>query len=186
MPTSPNNNEETFEWLRRAKAQNKKYPSLCLKLAREARRIPSMYPSALTAAKATPMSERVQRQDNWRRGMVAFFDAPSDSNPYGHIATLSDRKGGVWYCYSNVSGGLVRVVPITLFTESWGDPVQFAATWLNGYDLDLPDKKPSKKPPRPKSHVLQELQQDLKRAKDNNNDKRAKVLQRDINWLKKQ
>jgi len=118
----------------------------CLKVCRTARAIPSKYPSAKAAQDATPKKYRVQKVRDLRRGMVLFFDDPNDSNKFGHIVTMVGRvRGGdpdnlhdVLVESNSVVKGKVVVVRGDYFTEHWGDPFQFGATWLNGQELDTP------------------------------------------------
>lgn len=129
------------------------WQALCLKLQRSGRNLPGVFPSAFAAMMGTPMSERVYDRDKWQQGMVVYIDDPHDSNTFGHIAGLRvNKKNGTWLVWTNdafVRGG-VSCVDVDWFKPNWGDPVQFAATSLNGFDLILPQKpvltKPSKHP----------------------------------------
>ena len=132
------------------KSPSKNWHGLCLQLQRTARAIPAVYPSALAAQHATPKTERVLHYSDLTRGMVAYFDDPDDSNPYGHIVTVagwdgpkSDLDNLLVYSNDVVAGreGAVGLVPGTFFAKHWGDRFVFGATWLNGYnfaDLDQP------------------------------------------------
>lgn len=139
------NTEQTIEWLRgQVESKSTAWKGYCLKLCREARGLPAVYPSALAAAQATPREDRVFNKRDLRRGMVAYFDDPNDGNPYGHIVTIAGRKRGTdeIVCFSNdVKGpGLVSRTNIVFFPRYWGDSFQFGATSLNGFDLLLPDR----------------------------------------------
>jgi len=122
----------------------------CLQLAREARRLPAVYPTALAAANATPKTERIYEVSRFRRGMVLYYDDPNDSNAAAHVATMAGWKNNkitgrlsdtlVW-SPDVIPGkeGAVGLVAGDYFPRYWGDPLLFAATWLNGYnfaDLD--------------------------------------------------
>jgi hypothetical protein len=122
---------------------------MCLKVCRTARDIGPMFLTAKQAQDATPKEHRIYKVENFRRGMIAFFDDPNDSNTAGHIATMVGRiRGGdvdkledtLWETNSVVSGQLV-VVRGDYFVEHWNDKLQFASTWLNGQVLDVPAKK---------------------------------------------
>jgi hypothetical protein len=87
------------------------------------------------------------------------------------------------------------LVPTTHFTHGWGDPWLFAATSLNGWDLDL--STPHHKPPAPKPEfsdkdiretVLKSfsyLKEAKKQAEKNKQHHRAELFQRDIDFIKK-
>jgi hypothetical protein len=189
MPTSPNSTREAMAYLRGQRSSGAKWSQLCLALTRTARDIPPRYPSALAAQLATPAEDRIRDQKNWRRGMVAFFDNASDGNPYGHIATLATRdRNGIWLTWSNIVGGAVRLVPITLFTHGWGDPAQFAAVSLNGYDLKGFETQTSVKSKATREGALANAVRTL-RTEAEIQDKRehparAKALRKDIEILR--
>ena len=189
MPTSPRNTAQAIDWLKGQRAGGHTWPSLCLALTRNARGIPALYPSALAAQTGTPKNHRFPNQAQWRRGMVAYFDNPGDGNPYGHIATLAYKgKDGVWRAWSNVTGGKVALVPITLFTHSWGDPAQFASDHLNGYDLkSLVDRPPTPLEQFEKTlrGAVQDLRAEAERQDKRGHAKRADLLRRDIRLLRK-
>lgn len=149
MTNAPRTGDQACSWLyAQTRKPSKNWHQRCLELARTARSIPSLYPSALSAAHGTPKSERVLNYADLERGMVAYFDDPNDANPYGHIVTVAGWRGprsnpGNLKVYSNdvVAGqpGSVGIVPGTFFKAHWGDSFLFGATWLNGYnfaDLD--------------------------------------------------
>jgi hypothetical protein len=140
--------DETLSYLRSQHTSGSTaWRALCLKLQRVARGLPAAYPSALSAQHATPREHRVYDLGDVKQGMVAYFDDPDDSNPYGHITCVAGRtKDGELLHWTNDAAGPGRVslVRHSFFARYWGDQFQFAATWLNGYALDLPQKR---KPP---------------------------------------
>ncbi|HEU5092707.1 MAG TPA: hypothetical protein VFT30_08475 [Nitrospira sp.] len=122
---------------------------MCLKVCRTARDIPARYLTARQAQDATPREHRVERVADLRRGMVGYFDDPNDSNTAGHIATMVGRVKGadvndlndtLWETNSVKANELV-VVRGSYFAVHWGDRFYFGATWLNGFELDVPAKK---------------------------------------------
>lgn len=124
------------------------WKQLCQKLARSARNIPAMFPSALSSAQGTPERYRVRNVADLKKGMVAYFDDPNDSNPFGHIVTVHGRDAnGNVLVWSNMADGTVKLVQFDWFRKNWGDSFQFGATWLNGVELNLP--KPPAPPARP-------------------------------------
>lgn len=140
-PNAPATRAEQFQFLRDQIAGPLKWKALCLSLARQAPGLPAIYPSALAAQHATPASRRYPLA-RARRGMVAYFDDPNDSNRFGHIVTVAgwDGKGrtlGDLIVVSNDAKrtGGVDVVRGSFFPEHWGDAFVFATDWLNGYDL---------------------------------------------------
>lgn len=135
------NTLQTNLWLREQHTSGaSQWYQQCLRLTRTARNIDALYPTAISAQHATPEKYRVYRKINVKRGMVAFFDDPNDSNPFGHVATVQGRHpDGSLYCWSNdIIPGKVSLVPLNFFPAHWGDNFQFAATWLNGVVLDMP------------------------------------------------
>lgn len=137
---------------------------MCLKICRTARNIPAMYPSAVTAQNATPAKYRVTKLESIKPGMVMYFDDPRDSNPFGHIVTVAaTRNGGkklgdiLTWTNSVVANKLVKVWA-DYFPTKWGDEFKFAATWLNGVELDLPDEPA----PRPSLPRLRDAIEDVK------------------------
>lgn len=138
---------ETMAFLRgQAKSGSTSWGNLCLKLQRMARGLPAVYPSALAAQEATPKDKRIRELSKIKRGMVCYFDDPNDSNPYGHITAVAgvDKQTGELLHWTNDAKGYgtVALVRHSFFQTYWGDSFQFASTWLNGYDLDLPKPKP--------------------------------------------
>lgn len=153
MTNAPRTGTEAVAWL---KAQQKSgttaWHGLCLSLARHARGIPALYPSALAAAHGTPKSERILYVSQLRTGHVVYFDDPNDGNPYGHIATVAgwvgphtDSNNCIVGSSDVVAGkpGAVGFVPITWFHKHWGDRFMFGAGWLNGYNFHDLDAKPT-------------------------------------------
>lgn len=135
----------TLEFLRgEIREDSREWKALCQKLARTARDLPARYPSALAAQEATPMDRRVYDVRDVRQGMVAFFDDPNDSNPFGHVTTVWGRaKSGELVHGTNdarVPGG-VSITRHSFFPENWGDAFQFASDWFNGVDLMMKQPK---------------------------------------------
>jgi hypothetical protein len=118
---------------------------MCLKICRTARGLPAKYGTAKEAQDATPAKYRVTKVSDIRKGMVAYFDDPHDSNKAGHITTVVGRVKGadkddlndVLVETNDVKSGQIVVVRATYFEQHWGDPFQFAATWLNGHAFDV-------------------------------------------------
>lgn len=133
----------TNQWLRAEdRANTHNWYRQCLKMTRTARNIPAMYPTAFSAQHATPGKYRIYKMENVKRGMVAYYDNPYDGNPYGHVVTVQGRhRDGTLYCWSNdvVGPGMVSLQPMAFFPGQWNVKFQFAATWLNGVVLDMPD-----------------------------------------------
>lgn len=150
------NTEQTLAWLRNQHdIGSTAWRAKCLQATRTARNLPAVYPSALAAQHATPMSDRVYDRDQWVPGMVVFIDDPDDSNPFGHVVTLRTGPKAsspllTWTNDAFVSGG-ISCVDVDWFERHWGDKVQFASRSLNGFALDLPEmtapKHPRPKPP---------------------------------------
>lgn len=190
---APRNGKQAAAFMRLQHRTGKKWPSLCLSLQRQGRGLPGVYPSALSAALATPRSERVTKISGLRNGMVVYCDDPNDSNPYGHIAFVAGWDGAksnpdnLW-CWSNVSGGAVELVRFTLFTRGWGDNFQFGATWLNGYDFADFNAKP--KPRHPSlgdnyRHAIDDVEKALAYHKKKGNKKLVEALENDIVRMRK-
>lgn len=152
VPDARNNWRETLDWYKTHQTASQigfDPDGMCLKVCRTARGIPPKYLSALEAQKATPKKHRVTKVADFRKGMVGYFDDPRDSNRFGHIATMIGRVKGfdpnsmhdtLWETNSVVANQVV-VVRGDYFAKHWGDKFRFAATWLNGYELDIPGKK---------------------------------------------
>jgi hypothetical protein len=185
---APRNGQQAADFLRTQHERGSNWPSLCLSLQRQARGLPGVYPSALSAALATPKSERVTKISGLKRGMVAYCDDPNDSNPYGHIFFIVGWNGpktsaNSVLTWSNVAGGEVEMVRMTHFTEGWGDNFQFGATWLNGYDFADFNAKP--KPRHPKlgdnyMHAIEDIEKALRFHKQKGHDGIAKMLRHDL------
>lgn len=144
---APRTSEQAADFMIRQHEIGARWSQMCLSLQRTARGLPAVYPSALSAAMATPLSERVMRVSDLRRGMVAYSDDPNDSNKFGHIYFIAGWSGSKdsldnLLTWTNVVGGAVEIVPITYYRANWGDSFQFGATWLNGYDFAEFDKPP--------------------------------------------
>lgn len=128
---------------------------MCLKICRTARDIPARYPDAKTSQDNTPKEYRVYDVAKLRRGMVLYFDDPNDSNRFGHIVTMIGRVKG-FKDWSNLDDVLVEtnsvvanqvvIVRASYFKQHWGDDFKFGATWLNGFELDVPAKKTQPRP----------------------------------------
>lgn len=126
---APRNTNETAAFL---KSEHDKgsldWYLLCLSLQRQARGLPAVYPSAISAALATPERERVHNVSDLRRGMVGYCDDPNDSNPYGHIFFIAGRsKSGTILTWTNdaLRSGGVDVVPLDFYNKRWGDTFHF-------------------------------------------------------------
>lgn len=128
---------------------------MCLKICRTAAGKAAVYPSALEAQRNTPEAHRVRKVRDLRKGMVLYYDHPSDSNPYGHIVTMIGRVKGadpdslrdVLVETNDVKANEVVVVRGDYFPQHWGDPFVFGATWLNGSEIDYSGRTKSKPPP---------------------------------------
>lgn len=142
LPDAPSTRAEQFAFLRKAHDGPNVWRALCLSLARQAPGLPAVNPSARAAAEATPKAHRVPKVADLRRGMVAYFDDPNDSNTFGHIVTVAGWAGKgrtlndllVWSNDAARSGG-VDMVRGSFFPTHWGDDFQFGAISLNGYML---------------------------------------------------
>lgn len=171
--------KETLQWYRENQTAAEigfNPDGMCLKVCRTAREIPARYLTARIAQDATPKEHRVHEVANLRRGMVGFFDDPTDSNTAGHIATMIGRVKGadvgslhdtLWETNSVKAGELV-IVRGDYFEKHWGDRFYFGATWLNGFELDIP----AKKAPAPTGKVR------LKNFRESSPNWDVKILQR--------
>lgn len=133
---APRGTEDAARFLREAHDGPLTWERMCLSLQRQARGLPVVYPSALTAAAATPEEDRVYEVKDLKRGMIAYSDDPSDANPYGHIYFICGRnKNGVMMTWSNdvKRRGGVDLVPLSFYQNKWGDGFQFGATSLNNF-----------------------------------------------------
>ena len=184
---------ETMSYLRgQASSGSTAWQGLCLRLQRTARGLPGVYPSAIAAAEATPRDRRVILQSKVVRGMVAYWDDPNDSNPYGHITAVAGRDpntGELLHWTNDAAGpGRVSLVRHSFFPQYWGDSFLFATDWLNGYDLDMPEKKPA----LPLAHGAPRIQDAIKRLekaaaahREKGHTRLVKALERDITHLHK-
>jgi len=175
--------DETMAFFRgEAASGTTKWRGLCLMLQRIARDIGPMFPSAISSAHATPEEFRVYDLGDVKRGMVAYFDDPNDSNPYGHIVGVAGRnKDGELLTWTNDAAGpgKVSLVRASFFPNYWGDHFLFAATWLNGVPLDM--KQPVKQPKlgvRIK-HAIADLDKAIAYHKQHDHPVLVKALKRD-------
>lgn len=189
------NTKDTMSYLRhQASSGTTAWEGKCLVLTRSARGIPPVYPSALAAQEATPFLHRVHNLPAVRRGMVAYWDDPNDSNPFGHITTVAGRNkaGELLHWTNDASGpGRVSLVRHSFFKQYWGDDFQFASDWLNGFELDLPEAKPKVKP-KPLEHGAPQIQAAITRLETamathrrRNHPRLVKALERDVRHLNK-
>jgi len=147
--------KETLQWYRTHQTDAQvgfDTHGMCLKICRTARDIGARYLTAKQAQDATPREHRVYRVADLRRGMIAYFDDPHDSNTAGHIVTMigrvkdadvNDLHDCIFETNDVVADQLVRVRG-DYFATHWGDRFVFGATWLNGVELDIPAKKVSR------------------------------------------
>ncbi len=160
----------------------------CLSLQRHGRGLPAVYPTALSAAMATPKSERILNIKDLRRGMVAYSYDPRISGTAGHIFFVNGwttKKDELLTTTNDaVAPGQVSVVPFSFYKEHWGHTFQFGATWLNGYDFSDFNKPPQPTKPGTLGERYEQAIEDLrkiehqKRAKGFN--KLADAIHRDI------
>jgi hypothetical protein len=167
---------------------------MCQKICRTARNIGAGFPSALAQQLGTPEEHRVYKPENFQRGMVAFFDDPNDSNPFGHIVTIVGRVKGAdpsqlssWLTRSNsVRANLLTLVKADYYPRFWGDRFVFAGKSINGVVLDLPDAK--EKPPPPAlgqrgvdrlKKVADVLDEMIQNQADQGDDRLVRALRRD-------
>lgn len=191
---------QTFAWFdtHRTKQQLGFDPDgQCLKIARTARNIPSKYPSAISAAHATPLAAR-RKLTQLKPGMVAYYDDPHDSNPYGHIVTVRWVAPIIKSPYdiivetNSVKSDNIVKVRGNYFPTHWGDSFLFGATMLNGVNLLLPHTtstvpqqpaSPGKLGPVAEQRIkdaIAELQHLVAVYKNNGNTRVVTALQRDI------
>lgn len=189
------NTAETLRWYRNheTKAQLGFDPDgMCLKICRTARLIAPRYPSAISAQHATPTQYRVGRVRDIEPGMVAYFDDPRDSNPYGHIVTVVGRvKGASRHLLSSllvrtnsVRSNEIVVVRGDYFGRHWGDEFQFAATWLNGVKLDVRRPGPLAGGAPNLRAAIKELEEAAAYHKRHNHPRLVTALERDIAEIK--
>lgn len=167
-----------------AQTGSTRWRGLCLALQRTARGIGPMFPSAISAAHATPQEFRVYDRSKVKRGMVAYFDDPNDSNPYGHIVGVSGwTKNEYLLDWTNDASGPGRVslVRDTFFPNYWGDKFLFAATWLNGAELDMGKPVKPQEPHLGKrlEHAIEDLNKAIAYHKMHDHPALVKALRRD-------
>lgn len=145
---APNTTNETAAYLRdEVEAGNSDWYRKCLMVQRIARGLPAVYPTAFSASQATPGDERVFDPKKWKRGMVGYCYDPRIEGTAGHIFFVAGRnkEGQIITCSNDVKGaGMMDYVPLSFYTNVWGHKIQFASSWLNGYDF-----KDESKPPKP-------------------------------------
>lgn len=144
LPDAPRTRAEQFAFLRDAHDGAQVWKALCLSLTRQAPGLPALHASAAAAAAATPGRYRVRDVRDLRRGMVAYFDDPTDDNKFGHSVTVAGWADSTptddladlltWTNDAKRPGG-VDLVRASFFPDRWGDAFQFGATMLNGFDL---------------------------------------------------
>lgn len=148
--SAPNTWRETLEWYKQNETTNEigfDPDNMCLKICRTARNIPARFLSAKEAQDATPQEHRIHKVSDLRRTMALYFDDPKDSNRFGHIATLlgrvrgfdKDKLSDLLVATNSVKENELVIVRGDYFQRYWGDEFKFGATWLNGYELDLPN-----------------------------------------------
>lgn len=145
MPLALKNSEQAAAFIRRQVDSNSNdWYRKCLVLQRMSRGLPAVYPTALSAANATPKVERIYDRTKWRRGMVGFCYDPRIPGTAGHIFSIAGREDGKIITGSNdvKQSGYVDYVPLNFYESRWGHRIQFAATWLNGYDFSDFNKPP--------------------------------------------
>jgi len=192
--------------IRQHQTGSRSWRAMCLSLQRQARGLPAVYPSALTAAKATPEKHRVYKVADLRRGMIAYSDDPNDGNPYGHIYFIAGWKEGSdrtdpadCLTWSNdvVHSGGVDLVPLSFYRSRWGDGFQFGATWLNGYELpefNQPAGKTSRAKPKPApgratlgdnyAAAIEDVEKALRHHRKANHPRLVKALERDLRRMR--
>lgn len=142
---------ETLEWFKSHRTKDLigfDPDGMCLKIQRTARNIPARYLTARDAMLATPHEFRHTKIADLRRGMVAYYADPHDSNPADHIVGVLGRVkdfdphdlNDVLMITNSVQADRLTIVRGTYFEQHWGDDFKFGATWLNGYELDVPFK----------------------------------------------
>lgn len=192
---APRNTPESIAWLRHERVTGHRYPGQCLILQRSARGIPPLAPTAFSASLMVPAKERTHRIRNYRQGMVGFSKG---SNPAGHIFDILGRRKGfdpddpdgvITESNDVITGelGRIGIVPLSFYHVHWGHNLQFAATWLNGYDFADFNKKP--KPVHPTlgknyEHAIADVKKAL--AAHRGEDKKLDAaLERDIERMQR-
>ncbi len=143
---APRSGEEAAEYLlNEVESERADWYRKCLMVQRIARGLPAVFPTALSASNATPKSERVYDPADFRRGMVLFSYNPNIPGTAGHISFINgrDSRGRIITCTNDAyQPGVMDYVPMEFYKDSWGQTIQFAATWLNGYDFKDFNAKP--------------------------------------------
>lgn len=185
---APANTKEALHFLHVEDVQNdSSWYRKCLSLQRQARGLPAVYPTAMSAALATPESERVYKKEDLRRGMVAYCYNPDIPGTAGHIFAINGgRKSGGLLTTTNdaEAAGYVSVVPFEFYERVWGHKFQFGATCLNGYDFSDFNKAPE---PIHQGTLgeryekaIDDLQRIERKKRNNGLDKLADAIHRDI------
>lgn len=142
---APNNTKGAALFNRaQVESDTRQWFRLCLKLQRTARGVPAVFPTAMSAALATPRSERIYDQEKWERGMIAYCFDPDIPGTAGHVFFLVGRLDGKMITMTNdaKAPGAVDYVPLSFYEDVWGHRIQFAATMVNGYDFSDFNKPP--------------------------------------------
>lgn len=195
---APRNADQAAAFIKHQHQTRANWRRMCLSLQRQARGLPAVYPSALSAALATPKSERVTKVADLRHGMIAYSDDPNDSNPAGHVYYIAGWSGPksdpsnllTWSNDVTSWYGGVGLVPITYYKANWGDGFQFGATWLNGYDFADFNKAPKPEPHRAKlgdnyAHALDDIERALAYHRKKGHKRLVKALERDVARMKR-
>lgn len=146
---APNTWKETLDWFKTHRTKQLigfDPDGMCLKIQRTARDVPPRYLTARESMLATPEAHRVPRVRDLRRGMVAYYADPHDNNPADHIVGVIGRVKDfdpeslhdVLMITNSVVADQLVIVRGDYFEQHWGDDFKFGATWLNGYELDVP------------------------------------------------
>lgn len=128
-----------------------RWGAMCLSLVRQAWGLPGGVPHANAAwAAARKKHSYNGNPDSIPYGAAVFSDRPGGSK-YGHVFLAGGKtKKGRRIFWSNDIGGYGRVSPVTIdaFTSRWGHRILGWTEDLNGYDLNLNNKKSTAKPPK--------------------------------------
>jgi hypothetical protein len=193
---APRNTHDSAAWLTNEQKLDHRYFRECLILQHDARGIPSLFPTAFSAATGTPIAERVQKFENLRRGMVGFTKG---SDPAGHVFFILGHRPNSdltnpdnWLTKSNdvVSGrtGAVGVVALSFYFKNWSHKWLFGATWLNGYDF-----ADFNAPPKPVhatlganyEHAIEDIKKAIHAHRKAGDDKLVAGLKRDLARMQK-
>lgn len=153
MASGTNTWQQALEWYKSNETASQigfDPDGMCLKVCRTARDIPAKYLTARASMLATPAEHRVHSVRDLRRGMVTYFADPHDNNPADHIATLIGRVRDfdpeslhdTLHVTNSVVADRLVIVRGSYFEQHWGDDFKFGATWLNGFELDVPTAAP--------------------------------------------